>query len=62
LSDRETRVSTPSEWENKAKNQWAAQSTAHEKFGKIPESQIVERDTGVEPVSLPWEGNVEPLN
>ena len=22
----------------------------------------MERDTGIEPVFLPWEGNVEPLN
>jgi site-specific DNA recombinase len=43
-------------------NQWAAPSAAHEKVGKIPESQIVERVTGIEPVSQPWEGRVLPLN
>ena len=31
-------------------NEWAALGAAHEKVGKIPESQIVERDTGVAPV------------
>lgn len=25
-------------------------------------SFILERDTGIEPVSLPWEGSIEPLN
>ena len=28
----------------------------------IKKSESPERDTGVEPVFLPWEGNVEPLN
>ena len=31
-------------------NEWAALGAAHEKVGKIPESQIVERDMGVEPI------------
>ncbi len=35
---------------------------AVESIGKISENLILERDTGVEPVFLPWEGNVEPLN
>ena len=33
-----------------------------ELFGKIPESQILVRDTGIEPVSQPWEGRILPLN
>ena len=37
-------------------NQWAAMAAAQEKVGKIPESQIVERVSGVEPPSIPWEG------
>ena len=39
-------------------NEWAALGAAHEKVGKIPESQIVERVSGVEPPSLPWQGSV----
>ena len=62
LSGREARFSAPSERENEAKNQWAALCAAHEKVGKIPESQITERVTGIEPVSQPWEGRVLPLN
>ena len=43
-------------------NEWAALGAAHEKVGKIPESQIVERDMGIEPIFSPWKGDVEPLN
>jgi len=42
LSGREARFSAPSEGENEAENQWAALCAAHEKVGKIPESQIME--------------------
>ena len=35
-------------------------------IGLIPDfmnfSSYLERDTGIEPVSLPWEGSIEPLN
>ncbi len=31
-------------------------------LSEIPESQIMERVTGIEPVSRPWEGHVLPLN
>ena len=41
---------------------YKAARSAAESVGKIPESLILERDTGVEPVFLPWEGNVGPLN
>ena len=27
-----------------------------------PPDSLSERDTGVEPVSFPWEGNIEPIN
>ena len=43
-------------------NEWAALCAAHEKASKIPESQIMERDTGVKPVFTPWKGVVESLN
>ena len=62
LQNREARQSAPSETNSPLKTQWAALCAAHEKVGKVPESQIVERDTGVEPVFQPWEGRVEPLN
>jgi len=42
LASREARFSAPSGKENEAENQWAALGAAHEKVGKIPESQIVE--------------------
>ena len=43
-------------------NQWAALCAAHEIAGQKSESQILERDTGGEPVSTPWKGVIEPLN
>jgi len=46
LSGREARLGGPSGEENEAKNQWAAHSATHEKARKIPESQIIERDSG----------------
>ena len=42
LASREARFSAPSGKENEAENQWAALGAAHEKVGKIPESQILE--------------------
>ena len=35
-------------------NQWAALCAAHEMAGQKSESQILERVTGIEPVSTPW--------
>ena len=42
-------------------NQWAAHSAAHEMAGQKSESQILERVTGIEPVSQPWEGRIIPI-
>ena len=61
LSGREARVSAPSGEENEAKNQWAALCAAHEKVGKIPESQIMERVSGIEPPSQPWQGCIRTI-
>ena len=36
-------------------NEWAALGAAHEKVGKIPESQILERVSGVAPPSKHWQ-------
>ena len=33
----------------------------HEMAGQKSESEILERDTGIEPVSRPWEGRIMPL-
>ena len=35
---------------------------AVESIGKIPESLILVRNTGIEPVSQPWEGRILPLD
>ncbi len=32
------------------------------RVAEIKKNAIMERDTGVEPVSSPWKGDVEPLN
>ena len=40
---------------------WAAHSAAHQKVGVLPESQILERVTGVEPVLSDWQPDVMPL-
>ena len=39
-------------------NQWAAHSAAHEMADQKSESQILERVTGIEPVSLDWQPSV----
>lgn len=61
LSGREARFSAPSKGENKQacfasqnerENEWAALSAAHEKVGKIPESQIIVPARGIEPLTI----------
>jgi site-specific DNA recombinase len=51
LANREARVSAPSGEGNKPKNQWAALCAAHDLALKKPSCFVVERVTGVEPVS-----------
>ena len=56
LASREARFSAPSGNDFPLKTHWAALGAAHEKVGKIPESQMVERVRGVGPPSQPWQG------
>ncbi len=41
---------------------WAALRAAHQMLPEKGKSFVVERLTGIEPVSLPWQGRVLPLN
>ena len=65
LVNKKARVSIPENSknpENSPQNQWAALRAALQNANKIPKSQLLERDTGIEPVPSPWEGEVLPLN
>ena len=62
LLNREARRSAPSGTNSPLKTQWAAVLAARDFVGKKPKCFILERVTGIEPVSYPWEGYVLPLN
>ena len=62
LANREARFCAPSGEDLSGENQWAALRAAHQFVGQKPESLIVERVTGIEPVPQPWEGRILPLN
>jgi site-specific DNA recombinase len=61
LADRRTRLSAADGAQSPLKKHWAAIRTALQNIGKIEESLILVRDTGIEPVSLAWEAGVLPL-
>lgn len=61
LANREARLTAPSEEDLSGQNAWAALCAANEKVGQFSESQILVRDTGIEPVLFAWEANVLPL-
>ena len=61
LQSREARQSAPSGEDFPFKTHWAALRAAREMVSKKPKSFIVERVTGIGPVSRPWEGRILPL-
>ena len=58
LANREARLRAPSGEDLSGENQWAALCAAHRFVGQKPESLILERVTGIEPVSSPWKGDI----
>ena len=46
----------------KPQNQWTALRADHQMLGEKSETEILERVTGIEPVTYPWEGHILPLN
>jgi len=55
LANREARVCAPSGEDFPPQNQWAALRVAHRFVGQKSESLILERVTGIGPVSYPWQ-------
>ena len=58
LANREARICAPSGEDFPPQNQWAALRVAHRFVGQKSESLILERVTGIGPVSYPWQGYI----
>ena len=61
LANREARFCAPSGEDLSGENAWAVLHTASEMDGKFEKSLILERGTGIELASPPWQGGVLPL-